>query len=382
MIFPMPIPILFLFGGVSAEHEVSVVTGLQALEHVDRERYAPYVVYITKTGEWRGYGDLPTRRAFKTTKSRPLTLGKDAEGGFVREVGVFGTTIRPHAAYLAFHGGTGESGPVQGVMEALDIPYTSTTLEGSAITMNKSLAKEVLAAYQLPVTPGISLRRETILADSAVAAASVTATVALPVIIKPSHLGSSIGINIAKTNIELEKFLLEAAHLDTEVVVEMLVPSFKEYNCAVRMIDGTIETSAIECPVAKDEILSFADKYQRGGGKKSGKQSGMASLQRELPAHISAELKTRIEETAKAAFTACRCKGMVRIDFMVTPDGTLYITEINPIPGSMAFYLWEAKGISFQQQISDMLEQAVSDHRTRTSLRLDYQSDIITTFIG
>lgn len=378
----MAIPVLFMFGGVSAEHEVSVVTGLQALEHLDRDLYTPYVIYITKTGEWLGYGNLADRHAFKTTKSKAISVGKDSEGGFVRETGLLGSTIRPQAAYFAFHGGTGESGPLQGVMEALDIPYTSTTQEGSVITMNKSIGKEVLAANHLPVTPGVSLRRESILADSAKAIETVKVTVSLPVIVKPSHLGSSIGINIAKTEIELEKFLLEAAHLDTEVVVEMLVPSFKEYNCAVRMINGVVETSAIESPVAKDAILSFADKYQRGGGKKSGKQSGMASLERELPAKISDELKNTIESTAKAAFTACRCKGMVRIDFMYTPEGTLYITEINPIPGSMAFYLWEAKGIPFKQQITDLLTQAIADQKTRSSLRMDYKSDIIEKFIS
>ncbi len=378
----MAIPILFCFGGVSAEHEVSVVTGLQALEHLDRAAYTPYVVYITKTGEWLGYGDVANRKAFKTTSPHTLCAGKDREGGFVRETGLLGKTIRPHAAFLAFHGGSGESGPIQGVLEALDVPYTSTTQEGSVITMNKSLCKEVLEAHRLPVTPGISLSRETILADSAEAAKTVQTAIALPVIIKPSHLGSSIGINIAKTEIELEKFLLEAAYLDTEVVVEILVPSFKEYNCSVRLINGTLETSAIESPVAKDAILSFADKYQRGGGKKTGTESGMASLQRELPAQISAELKNTIETTAKAAFTACRCKGMVRIDFMVTPEGTLNITEINPIPGSMAFYLWEAKGIPFKQQITDLLTQAITDQKTRVSLRMDYQSDIIEKFIS
>lgn len=378
----MAIPILFMFGGVSAEHEVSVVTGLQALEKIDRERYAPYCVYVAKDGTWLGYRNLANRSDFKTTKPRFLSFGKDARGGFLKESGLLGDTIRPHVAFFAFHGGTGESGPLQGIMEALDIPYTSTSQEGSVITMNKSLCKEILAAHQLPVIPGISLHREQILKEGAAIVETVKRSIALPVIIKPSHLGSSIGITIARTDMELEKFLLEAAHLDTEVVVEVLVPEFKEYNCSVRSINGVLETSAIESPVAKDAILSFADKYQRGGGKKSGKQSGMASLERELPAKISDVLKMTIENTAKSAFTACRCKGMVRIDFMVTPDGTLSITEINPIPGSMAFYLWEAKGIPYTQQITDLLAQAIADHKTRVSLRLDYKSDIVEKFIG
>lgn len=377
----MAIPILFMFGGVSAEHEVSVVTGLQALEHLDRNAFEPYCIYISKTGEMLGYGNIVTRKDFKTIKPRNVSFGKDTKGGFIREDGMLGTTIRPQTAYMAFHGGTGESGPFQGILEALDIPFTSPGIEGSVITMNKAVGKEVLAAHGLPIVPGVSIRRSEVIGDSAGSIQKVLKTISLPVIVKPAHLGSSIGIHIAKTEIELEKYLLEAAQMDSEVVVETFLPSFKEYNCSVRRIGNTIETSPIESPVAHDAILSFADKYQRGGGKKTG-SDGMASLQRELPAHISADLQQRIEEAAKAAFTATRCKGMVRIDFMVTPDDTLYITEINPIPGSMSFYLWEAKGIPFKQQITDLLNQAIADQTLRATLRFDHQSDIIEKFIG
>lgn len=372
--------IAFMFGGVSAEHEVSIVTGLQALEHLDRTRFTPYVVYVSKTGEWLGYGDLESRKAFTSTKPKTLAIGKDAEGPFFKELGITGRTIRPIAAYMAFHGGTGESGPVQGALETIDLAFTCGSQESQAITMNKALCKEVLRANGLPVVNSVRVHRADVLASSAAATAAAIQAIPLPVIVKPVHLGSSIGIHIAKTETELEKYLLEAAYLDTETLVETLVPSFKEYNCAVRLINGVIETSAIESPVAKDEILSFADKYQRGGGKKTG-GSGMASLQRELPAKISAELQKRIEETAKSAFVACRCKGMVRIDFMVSGDN-LTITEINPIPGSMAFYMWEAKGISFQQQISDLLDQAIRDQKTRVDLRMDYTSDIVEKFIA
>jgi len=378
----MAIPVLFMFGGVSAEHEVSVVTGLQALEQIDRSAFDPYCVYITKSGEMLGYGNLAKRGDFKTAKPKSISFGKDETGGYIRENGVFGQTIRPQAAYLAFHGGTGESGPFQGLLEAIDIAFTSPGIEGSVIAMNKAIGKEIFAAHNLPVVQGVAMTSNEIVADSTAAIAKVLKHISLPVIIKPAHLGSSIGINIAKTEIELEKYLLEAAQVDNEIVVEVFIPSFKEYNSSVRSIDGKIEISAIESPVAKDAILSFADKYQRGGGKKSGKQSGMASLERELPAKISDTLKEKIESTAKAAFAACRCKGMVRIDFMATPDETLYITEINPIPGSMSFYLWEAKGIPFKQQITDLLNQAIADQKTRASLRLDYKSDIIEKFIG
>lgn len=373
--------VLIAFGGVSAEHEVSVVTGLQVVEKIDRNFYEPYVVYIKKDGQAVGYGDLGNRKEFLTKKPAPLSWGRDQMGGYIKEEGLLGKKLYPYVAYFAFHGGTGESGPMQGLCEAMDIPYTSSGVEGSAIVMNKALGKEVLNFYGLPVVDGENLRSSEVLADVSGIAKEILSELQLPLIIKPVHLGSSIGISIAKTETELERFLLTAAHVDSEVVVEKLLTNMKEYNCAVRLIKGKIEASEVESPVSHDAILSFADKYERGGGKKSGGESGMASLQRELPAKISPELKKRIQETAIHAFTACRCKGMARVDFMVTGDD-LFITEINPIPGSMAFYLWEASGITFTQQITDMIEQSVVDAKNQTGKQFNHESKIIENFIN
>lgn len=374
---PMAKPLVIIaFGGVSAEHEVSVVTGLQALEKVDTARYTPYAVYINKNGEALAYPKLRNRKGFSSQKPVGVSFGRDAQGAYVKEEGMFGTKRYPRAMYMAFHGGTGESGPMQGLCEAIGLPYTSSGIEGATVTMNKALGKEVLNAYGLPVVEGVTVRAQ----DLDTAKASIQKTLTLPVIIKPAHLGSSIGISIAKTEDELERHLMSALQMDSEVVVERLLSGFKEYNCSVRLVNGKLEASEVESPVAKDEILSFADKYQRGGGKKS---SGMASLNRELPAHITTELRERIQSTAKHAFVALRCKGMVRIDFMYTAsDDALYITEVNPIPGSMAFYLWEASGIPFTQQITDLVEQAVVDMETSKRQRLDYRSDIIEKFIA
>lgn len=377
----MKTTICIAFGGISAEHEVSVVTGLQAAEKVDRNRYDVYCIFVSKDGRMLGYGDLPSRKNFLSTKPKTLSAGRDNNGGFFREDGVLGKTIRPVAVYMAFHGGTGESGPFQGILEAFDIAFTSPGIEGSIITMNKAIGKEILASYGLPVVDGIVLRSSEILADSQEAAQRVVAKVGLPAIVKPAHLGSSIGIHIVREVVELEKRLRESAHLDQETVVEKLIPSFREYTCAVRMREKSIETSEIDSPIARDAILSFADKYQRGGGKKSGIKSGMASVERELPAKIDAALRDKIVSLAKAAFVATRCKGTPRVDFMVTPEGQVYITEINPIPGSMGFYLWEAKGISFTQQITDAIEQAIVDNADRMTKRFDYPTDIVEKFV-
>ena len=153
-----------------------------------------------------------------------------------------------------------------------------------------------------------------------------------------------------------------------------------ELNCSVRIVNDTLEVSPVERPIQHDELLSFADKYQRGGKNKA---AGMASLDRDLPAKIPEPLRDRVQSAARVAYTACRMKGTPRIDFMYTEsDDTLYLTEINPIPGSVAFYLWEAAGVSFKQQITDAIEQAVRDADEVGGRALDYQSDIIEKFVN
>ena len=353
--------VIILFGGVSAEHEVSVISGLQVIENIDRKLFTPYAIKLHKDGLFEYYENLNKRKNYLKIKPQIINFGKDKVGAYFTPEGLLKKKTYIDIAYLAFHGGNGESGQLQGFLETLDIPYTSSSVEASAIAMNKILTKEVLEQNGIKT---VEYYRD-------------TKNIKLPVIIKPVHLGSSIAINVAKTQVELKKYLLEANQVDSEVLVERYIKDFKEYNVSVRKVNGIVETSEIEKPLSSEEILSFADKYQRGG-KKTG---GMASLQRELPAKISKELETKIKDTAIKAFKAIRAKGMLRIDFMLEGK-TLYLTEINPIPGSMSFYLWEASGVSFKQQITDLLNQAIIDNEERLSTRLDYKTDIIEKFIN
>ncbi len=367
-----------MFGGMSAEHEVSVITGLQVLENIDRKEYRPRAVYQTQVGEFLLLPEIKTRKDFKPEKSAVVSFGKDAKGPFIQQSGLLGGRIYPYAAFLAFHGGSGEDGRVQGLLESITLPHTSPSVEASATTMNKSLTKEVIRQNGIPVLEWVSLKSCEIKEGPEKSAELVLKKFSLPLIIKPAHLGSSIGVNVARDKVELQKFLLAASMMDKEIVVEKYLGSFKEYNCAVRKINGAVETSEIEKPLSKDEILSFADKYQRGG-KKTG---GMASLAREIPARIPEGLRKRLMKTAKKAFLATRCESMVRIDFMVAGKDEIYVTEINPIPGSLAFYLWEASGISFREQITQLIEQSVKDMHDALSKKLEYKTDIVQKFVS
>src|SRR3989338_340652 len=373
-------PVLIMFGGVSAEHEVSVITGLQVLEHIDATRHETLPVYVTKRGEFLYMPRLRSRKEFLTTGRVPLLFGRDAKGGFVKTDGIIAKKVYPYAAYLAFHGGLGESGSIQGLLESMGVPCTSSTSEGSVIAMNKKLAKESIAETGIRTVPDIRFFAEEIQTTGVEAlAALVTKKLGLPAIVKPVHLGSSIGLTIARNEIELQKGLLEAAFSDTEIIVEPFLEGISEFNCSVRCVRGALEASEIDRPIQRDAILSFADKYQRGGGKKGG--AGMASLTREFPAKVSPQFREEIQSTATRAYRAARLSGIVRVDFMQDKTGILYLTEINPIPGSMAFYLWEASGIPFQTQVSDAIEEAVRTAGIKRATNLDYQSDIVNLFV-
>lgn len=373
------INVIIIFGGNSPEHDVSVITGLQIVENIDRNKYIPHAVLLTKDNQFLYYPNLINRKNYLKIKPKKVHF-ENTDG---RPVMSFTSSFRKveiivDAAYLAFHGGNGESGQIQGYLEILDIPYTSSTVEGAAITMNKAVTRDILKANSIDVVKGIHILTHEIKENLETVSKKVTDELGLPVILKPAHLGSSIGINIAKTLVQLKKHLLEASFLDTEIVVEDLLSDFKEYNISVREVNGEIETSEIEKPLSQDEILSFADKYQRGG-KKTG---GMASLNRELPARISKQLRAELQQRAMHVYKVCRCKGLVRVDFMVADKGKIYVTEVNPIPGSMSYYLWEASGVSFTQQITDLIEQAIMDYKKTSGQRINYQSDIVEKFIN
>lgn len=368
--------IIILFGGVSPEHEVSVISGLQVIENIDRTKFDVYAIEQTQEGLFNYYEELFWKQDYLKIKPRMVNFGRDKKGPYFVTSGIFKKKIYIDCAYLAFHGGNGESGQIQGFLETLNIPFTSPNAESCAIAMNKVLTKEVLDFNNVMTVPWVRVFSYEIKVDVDRVAKDVMGKIKLPIIIKPAHLGSSIGINIAKTKLDLKKYLLEASHVDSEILLEKFMTKFVEYNVSVRKMNDNIKTSEVEKPVSKDEILSFTDKYERGG-KKTG---GMASLDRELPAKINSILAKKIQNTAVKVFKLIRAKGMLRIDFMLSQN-ELYVTEINPIPGSMSFYLWEATGVEFQQQITDLLNQAVIDDEDRKSKFLKYDSNIVEKFI-
>lgn len=299
--------VLIMFGGIAPEHEVSVISGLQIVEHIDRTKYIPQVLYVTKKGEFHFIGELANKKDFLKKRRENATFGRDEKGGYVQLSGIFGQKIYPIAAFLAFHGGLGEGGAVQGLLESVGIPFTSSGVEGSVTTMNKQLTKILVKEAGIATVPGICVDTLSLRENYAKVAKQAITTFGLPLIIKPVHLGSSIGISVAHNEGDLKRMLLEASYLDSELLIETFIAKFVEYNCSVRMQNGVLEASEIERPMGKDEILSFEDKYKKGAKKTGG--SGMASLTRELPAKYQTSLSRRFKIMRKKPTLRAGVKG-------------------------------------------------------------------------
>ncbi len=370
-------------GGASYEHEVSIITGIQVAQNIDRNLYNPVFLYFDQADNIfliKNFSD--NKRDFLRNKRIAVNLIRGANGLQIQPKAMFASNIAIDVAFLAFHGGTGESGAIQGLLELYKTPFTSAGQEGAVIAMNKAVTKESLQAHNIPVLPWVSIQSETFQANKTASVQEILSKLPLPLIIKPVHLGSSIGITIAKTEVELEQQLSVAARLDSEILLEPALADFTEFNISVRSSADGLEFSPIEEPVREGEVLSFDDKYANGGKKAGGKGNGggMELLDRTVPANISTELAQEIKDLAAKVYRVCRLTGMLRIDFMHS-KGKLYCTEPNPIPGSLAFYLWEAAGETFQQQITQAIEDSLDRHAKKIVIH-PYQTDIVEKFVG
>ncbi len=369
--------ILIFIGGKSPEHEVSVVTGLQVLENIDRGLYNPILIYVSKDGLFYEIKNAKDRRDFYKSEKILTYFSKEEFDVFV--CNKYGEKNKIYSAVNCLHGGGGENGFMAGFFESLSIPYSSTDVESSVLCMNKNLSKIFIKNFDknIDVVESVSVLSEDVRKNLPSCLESCK-SLGLPLIIKPVHLGSSIGIKVVESEIDLELNLMASSMIDNEILVEKFLPNIVEYNCSVKKENGEIVVSEIESPISKDQILSFSEKYQKGGKKSGG--SGMASLPRNLPAKISPELEKEIKEKSASIYRILKCKGVVRIDFIYSL-GVLYFNEINPIPGSMAYYLWEVKGVSFKDQLTSNIEESVLHFNKNSRNDFVYKSDIIQKFI-
>ncbi|GGI95764.1 D-alanine--D-alanine ligase [Alicyclobacillus cellulosilyticus] len=384
-----------IFGGRSVEHEVSVVTALQVMENLDRDRFTPLPVYIAKTGVWYSSPAMLNIDAFRkerlaqTLAEADLVHWLPVPGGVVRLVpqqgerrGWFGARraeareVKVACAIPAAHGTYGEDGSLQGFLELADVPYTSAGVVGSAVGMDKIVMKKVFAAAGIPIVPYEWFTREAWQNDPDGVVAQVEARLTYPMFVKPSNLGSSVGITRADDASQLRRGIEIAAHYDERILVEQGVDQAVEVNVSVLGDEYTCRPSWIERPVSWESFLTYEDKYIRGNFNKG---QGVA---REIPANIPARVAEQVAAFAVQAFRAVHARGVVRVDFLISREEQVYVNEINTIPGSFAFYLWEPAGLSYRDLLSELIEIAKRSHRRRAQNMTTFDTDLLDRFGG
>ena len=376
-----------IFGSRSCEREVSIISAVQMMRHADSEKYEIIPIYIDEHGVWytgESLKDMNSYRPFDPSQKGikkvflDMTPGSGALLSMERGKGIFGRTELRAAAridvfIIVMHGMNGEDGTLQGMLELANIPYTSAGVGASALGMDKILMKQFFRGGNLPVLPSLWFTRTEFENNAEHVCEKIEKELAYPVYTKPANLGSSIGVKKSVDKKELKEALELAFEYDRRVLVEKGLNNPIELNCSVMGYDDEIEASPIEMPVSGGEFLDFGEKYLSEGGSK-----GMASLHRILPAPIEDDLKERIQKTSREIFRMMDCKGVVRIDYMFDQEsGELYITEINTIPGSLAFYLWENAGISYRKLIDHMVEIAEKANQDKNQANYAFSSDIL-----
>lgn len=371
--------IAVLFGGKSVEHEVSVITGMQVMENIDKSKYNVVPVFIDKEGRWFTGDELLEFKNFKEKNLKNIkeivvtpTYNENRIFSHPDKVGLFSKKFseKIDAAFIALHGTNGEDGTVQGVFELMNIPYVSAGVIGSSVGMDKILMKDVYKAHGLPIVDYTWFFRKAWEDDKNAVLDKIESKLKYPVFVKPSNLGSSVGITRAKDRESLEESIEVAIRYDRKIIVEAAVENPREINCAVMGYDNKVKASLCEEPIGWKELLTYEDKYVNSNSKGS-KNGG-----RNIPADLSPEKAVEIQETAMASFMAIDCKGNARIDFLMDEDEKIYVNEINTQPGSVGYYLWEPMGINFTQLVDELLDIAYAVHEEKNKNMYSYDVDL------
>lgn len=372
------------FGGRSTEHEISVISANQAMAAIDGNRFDVVPVYVTKDGRWftgdalrdvANFRDInallqkctqvymrPSYGDYNLYRSKHKMFGSDVVVTF-------------DVAIPVFHGSNGEDGIFEGVLETIGLPYAGCNTLSSANGMDKITMKMILQANGVPVVPYIWFTDRQWELTRAELVEKVEKELGYPVIVKPANLGSSVGIGRAADRAQLEERVAEATQYSARIIVEHMVDQLQEINCSVLGDCDQYETSVLEEPIKSGEILSYTDKYM--GGTKGA--TGMQASQKRIPADLPEDVTRRIQFLAGETFRVLSCHGVSRVDVIVDrSNGEIYVNEINTIPGSLSFYLWEATGLSFPKLMERLVSLALKRKRDQSYKTVSYDQNIFS----
>ncbi|MDE5750355.1 MAG: D-alanine--D-alanine ligase [Duncaniella sp.] len=370
------------FGGRSTEHEISILSASQAMAAIDREKYDVTPIYISKQGRYytgdalmdvKNYKNIPAllekcTQVYMEPSYGDYNLYRVKKGMFSNPVV---TTL--DVAIPVLHGSNVEDGIFEGVLESIGIPYAGCNTLASANGMDKITMKMILRECGIPVVEYVWFTDKEWFAKRDELIARIEEKIGYPVIVKPANLGSSVGIGRAGDREQLIQKVEEAEKYSSRLIVEHMVDAIQEINCSVLGDCDEYQSSVLEEPIKSAEILSYTDKYM--GGTKGAQ--GMQASQKRIPAELPADVTERIQYLAGETFRVLGCHGVSRVDFIIDGDhGNIYVNEINPIPGSRSFYLWEASGIPFAQLMDRLVKLALKRKREQGQKIVSYDQNI------
>ena len=370
------------FGGRSTEHEISVISASQAMHAINRDKYDVTPIYITKQGRFysgdalfdvSNYRDIPSLlKQCQEVYLRPVFGDYNVylvKKPFLRSAVL--TTL--NVVIPVLHGSTGEDGIFEGVLETIGIPYAGCNTLSSANGMDKITMKQILQANDVPVVNYTWFTDKQWFAQRGKIVEKIETMLHYPVIVKPANLGSSVGIGRAANREQLIEKIEDAERYSSRIIVEHMVEQLQEINCSVLGDCDEYQMSVLEEPIKSGDILSYEDKYM--GGSKGAK--GMQASEKRIPADLPDDVTARIKFLAGETFRVLSCHGVSRVDVIVdNADGSIYVNEINTIPGSLSFYLWEATGIGFEELMDRLVKLALRRKRESSQKTVSYDQNI------
>lgn len=385
----MKIKIGVIYGGETVEHEVSVISALQAMNNLNEDKYDIVPIYISKDRIWyTGHmlRDIEFYKEFEDEKkyaTKVMLYKKGKTFLLQRTTGLFRKDITDLDVILpVVHGNNVEDGSLAGLLDSIGIPYVGSHVLGGALGQDKVVMKQVMESVNLPIVPYTWFYDSEYL-DNKENILKEIKKIGYPVIVKPATLGSSIGIEVAKNEKDIESKIEDAMEYDTKIVVEKVIENLTEVNASVLGNYEYQKVSPLEEVMGEDEILSFADKYLGNAKSKGTTSKGMASTSRIVPARISEKLTKEIQDTAKQVFKVLNLSGVCRVDFLIdSKENKFYVNEPNTCPGSLSFYLWKEAGMKYSELLDEMVSIAIKEYKHKNQKTMSFKSSIFDGFNG
>ena len=378
----MKIKIGVIYGGETVEHEVSVISALQAMNNLNEDKYDIVPIYISKDRTWYT-GHMLRDIEFYKDATKVMLYKKGKTFLLQRTTGLFRKDITDLDIILpVVHGNNVEDGSLAGLLDSIGIPYVGSHVLGGAIGQDKVVMKQVMESVNLPIVPYTWFYDSEYL-DNKENILKEIKKIGYPVIVKPATLGSSIGIEVAKSEKDIESKIEDAMEYDTKIVVEKVIENLTEVNASVLGNYEYQKVSPLEEVMGEDEILSFADKYLGNAKSKGTASKGMASTSRIVPARIPEKLTKEIQDTAKQVFKVLNLSGVCRVDFLIdNKENKFYVNEPNTCPGSLSFYLWKEAGMKYSELLDEMISIAIKEYKHKNQKTMSFKSSIFDGFNG